>query len=142
MSKALDEIEAFLPEGWAIWPNTADNEWSVGKIDEDYECGGYSVSWLASGLTPEAAIVAARARVEQDEREAADRRADYERRKAAGQLTPLEIAGDLWSDAMAKEVLRMATTESVLARLVNREFEIAQQSEDGEIKIRKMEYKA
>lgn len=106
MSRNLDEIEAHLPEGWTIWPDADSAVWNVGKIDDDFECGGYSVSYLASGQSPAEAISAARAKVDDDEREQAERRADYERRKAAGELTPLEVAGAyiprIWSSQIVR----------------------------------------
>ena len=137
------EIEAYLLEGWAIWPHIEDAEWSIGKIDEDFECGGYSVSWLASGQTPAKAIAAARARIEQDEREAAERRADYAWRKAAGQLSPLEIVGEYTAAMFTEQVLRMAEINTVAARLITRGFERTDSTAAGDdIKINTWELKA
>lgn len=108
MSDVLDT----LPDDWCIYRDGAG--WSVGKIDDDFECGGYSVSWLADGATPAAAITAARARVEQDEREDEERRADYARRKAAGELTSpemmMELANEYAWRAFAPKFLEMIAT--------------------------------
>lgn len=95
-----------LPEGWCLYRD--DGKWAVGLYSDDFECGGYCFDWLASGDTIADAIAAGHARLEREKREAEERRADFERRKAAGQLTPLETASSyvpqIWSASVLKAV--------------------------------------
>jgi len=114
-------------------------DWTLSKDAEDYQSDelGWAVhsqmngemSWrLGWGKTIVEAIEAAEAKVEQEEREQAARDADYARRKAAGQLTPLERAGEyttaMWSREVAIAVeIESKVTIPYLANLVNRSYE-------------------
>jgi hypothetical protein len=70
----------------------------------------------ASGDTVAEAIEAA-------EREVAERRADYERRKAAGLLTDWELLNERVAQIWAPEWIKTVSTPTVLAGFVNRSFE-------------------
>lgn len=109
------------------------DDWSLSK-DDDYRTDepGWAVYSLMNGeiyerlgwgRTPVEAIDAAEAQIVVNEREQAERDADYARRKAAGQLTALEKASDgtaaLWTTAVLAEI----EGPSILAGLVNRAYE-------------------
>ena len=67
----------------------------------------------------------AEAKAAEDEREVAERHADYERRKVAGELTPMEIASAFVPSLWAGELSKIGDTVTIphFANLVNRSFE-------------------
>ena len=107
--------------------------WAISK-EEDYltEQPGWAVHSLMNGeyyerlswgKTVPAAIKVAEAYVAQEEREQAERDADYARRKAAGLLTPIEVAGGCVPSVWSEEMARVISEPSVLLSSVNRAYE-------------------
>jgi hypothetical protein len=77
-----------LREDWCLFKDG--DGWVVAQIRDDaYEVSEY-IDRLAEAPTIAEAIVAAGVELDQREREDERRRADYKRRKAAGELMPLE----------------------------------------------------
>lgn len=111
MSKALE----VLPVGWAV-VKTEDG-WRVGPVSDDcYECGA-SFSQYAEGDRLLAMVKRAISRFELEEREIEERRQDYEARKAAGQLTEMELSGERIAAYFRKRALEDAMRPSVLLDL-------------------------
>lgn len=117
----IDALER-LRDDWALQRGahhlTDEPGWTVSLV-----MNGESIEWLGWGRTPTEAIEAAEAAVTTREREEAERRADYERRKAAGLLTPLEIASEHTGAIWSAQVMRAIETPSLLLARINRSYE-------------------
>lgn len=110
-------------------------DWVLSRgIDYQTDEVGWSVSYapngeglwqLGWGRTVTEAIETAEVKAAEEEREEAERRADYERRRAAGQLTMLERAAAFIPEVWVSEAVRMGDTVKIprFANLVNRSFE-------------------
>jgi hypothetical protein len=129
-----------LRENWCLMRDGS--RWVVGEVRDDcFECSE-SITRLGTGRTVAAAIRAAVAEVERREQEAAERRADYERRKAAGELTEWEKWAEQGMEIWAPKALEMIQRQSPLfAALVNRGFEDVPTMGDT-IRVNSHEYKA
>lgn len=132
-----DEALERLRPDWAL--SHSDGTWTVSRIDDDVDAGDV-LSFLASGTNITEAIDAAEIKVEQEACEQAARHADYARRKAAGKLTPLEIANEHVAQMWSGEVFRTINTPSVLADWVNRAYEGEIVQAGTEIKIHTHNY--
>lgn len=98
-------------------PEAALSRWGVWRVSN-----GEMLDQIGSGATVAEAILDAETQTLRIEQERAERQADYERRRAAGKLTPLEKAGNFIPTIWAAELID-GFTESPLTSLVNREFE-------------------
>jgi hypothetical protein len=121
--------------------NRLRDEWAIGRGNAEFggdagwvvcrDVGEDSVERIGWGKTVKAAIDAAEAYVAEEERREAAWRADYERRRAAGELTPSEFAGSwipsIWND----KILQAVTFDTVVAR--DYEGEIAEAGDVIEI---------
>ena len=128
-----------LRENWCLLRDGS--KWVIGEVsDSCFECSE-AVTRLGSGRTVAAAIRAAVAEVERREQEDVARRADYQRRKAAGELTELEKLGEQSVSIWSRALLREMEKPSVLFSLVNRTYESELEQGDT-IQINVPSYKA
>lgn len=88
-----------------------------------YAPNGEGLWRLGWGATVADAVAAAVQQAEREEREEAERRADYARRKAAGQLTDLERIGEEMVGIWAEPLLAHVEATSVLASRIDRAYE-------------------
>lgn len=121
-----------LREGWGVLH--ADGRWVVGIVNDScFECGA-SFDRLAEDGTIDGAITAAVAVFEQREREAADRRAAYARRKANGELTALEQAMEATLPIWSEDVVQAVKGHAVMfSHLVDRTFEDEIRAASGDV---------
>lgn len=116
----MEEVLARLRPEWALFRDE-DYGWRIEERSEGFE-GDY-LSLLAIESTIAEAIAAAEVKVAENERRDAEQRADYERRRIAGKLTPMERIGE-WIPPVWDTVFTDAVEgNSVLARRINREYE-------------------
>lgn len=119
-----DEALARMRDDWTLSrdedyddPDAGLPRWGVWRVIE-----GEMIDQIGGGATVAEAIIDAETQTLRIEQERAERHADYERRRAAGKLTPLEKAGNFIPTIWAADLID-GFTESPLTRLVNREFE-------------------
>lgn len=119
-----DEALARLRRDWhlarGINFRTDEPGWSV-----SYAPNGEGLWELGWGKTVVEAIEAAEIKAAEEEREEAERRADYERRRAAVQLTLLERTAAFIPTAWEAEARNFGDAVAIpkFANLVNRSFE-------------------
>jgi hypothetical protein len=128
-----------LRENWCLLRDGS--QWVVGEVsDACFECSE-SITRLGSGRTVAAAIRAATAEVARREQEAAERRADYERRRAAGQLTEWEKMAESSVHIWSPEITEFALRQSAVFETMNRSFEDDAKQGDT-IQVNTHEFKA
>lgn len=117
-----DALERLRPD-WTIRRDDAGYHVYHVVAGPDPQEGEPTIRWLARGDTLAEAVASAEAVVADAERREAERRADYERRKAAGLLTDWELLNEriapVWSSAVP-DALRFSR---VLSTFVDRTFE-------------------
>ncbi len=96
-----------LREGWCLYRDG--DQWAVGEMMDE---GPWM---LARAATVAEAIAEATVEAERQAQEQAERDADYQRRKAAGKLTHLELACERLNRSFAPHVLEAIETPSVIS---------------------------